>query len=64
VPRRGDDQEDQRGGDEVELGEPFDLAGEREVEHHEGQREDDADQAFGEEAERQDGGEAEHGEKC
>ena len=63
VPRRGDRKEDQRGGDEVELPEQAELAGDQEVEEDEAEREDEADEALGEEVEGGDGGEGEAGKK-
>jgi len=61
VPRSSDEEEDERGGDQVELAEELELVGEGEVEEDEAEGEDDADEALGEEVEGGDGGEGEAG---
>ena len=63
VPGECDGEEEERRGDDAELAEEREFAGEGKVEDREGDREDDADEALGEEVEGEDGGEAEHGEE-
>src|SRR5581483_5296745 len=63
VPGERDGEEGDGCGEELQVAELRELAGEGEVEDREGGGEDEADEAFGEDAEGEDGGEAEHGEE-
>ena len=63
MPWRGDREEEQRGRDEAELEEQAKLVGEQQIEEDEAEREDDSNEALGEQVERGDGGEGKAGEE-